>query len=204
MSKTVNTVHKVAKVFSGAVFVFTFLIVMLTAFIVGFGQGYNSGWNGAVGQYQKLLSERVSVTTKPIATPVPAYVPPPPRPTPWGGPQLWALVNKSRVEHGVNPLQERDELCTIASIRLNQLLALGKLDAHLGFSNLPTDRPDLKWIFDKYNISEFLVSGATSPQNAVDLWFNTLGHVKLLTGGEYVWGCVYAQDGFAVAIAAYQ
>jgi len=82
-------------------------------------------------------------------------------------------------------------------------LELGKLDGHVGFSNMPTDRPDLKWIFDKYNLSEFLVSGATSPQDAVGLWENTLGHKELLTGGQYVWGCVYAQNGFGVAIAAY-
>ena len=65
-------------------------------------------------------------------------------------------------------------------------------------------RPDLKWIFEKYGqVAEFLVSGATSPQNAVDLWFNTLGHKKLITGGEYVYGCIYAQAGFGVAITAF-
>ena len=61
----------------------------------------------------------------------------------------------------------------------------------------------LEWIFEKYNISEFLVSGASSAEEAVALWGNTLGHKKILTGGEYVWGCTYAQDGFGVGIAAY-
>lgn len=120
----------------------------------------------------------------------------------WGGPELWAAVNKRRVELGVNPLTQKDELCTIAAIRLNQLLENGGLDAHAGFE--PTlNREDLKWISQKYNISEFLVSGYATPQEAVSAWENTLGHRKLLSGGEYVWGCVYAQNQIGVAIAAY-
>lgn len=121
----------------------------------------------------------------------------------WNGPELWEAVNRRRIELGVNPLSQKDELCTVASIRLNQLLELGKLDGHEGFSKIPEERADLKWIYDKYNLSEFLVSGAKSPEDAVSLWENTLGHKKLLTGGEYVWGCIYAQNTFAVAIAAY-
>jgi uncharacterized protein YkwD len=121
----------------------------------------------------------------------------------WSGPELWEAMNKRRQQLGVNALNNQSELCTIASIRLNQLLDLGELDGHEGFSRLPEERPDLKWIFEKYNISEFLVSGAESAQEAVNLWENTLGHKKLLTGGEYVWGCTYAQNGFGVAIAAY-
>lgn len=121
----------------------------------------------------------------------------------WSGPELWEAVNKKRQSLGVNPLGNQSELCTIASIRLNEILELGKLDGHEGFSSLPDRRTDLKWIFEKYNISEFLVSGAGSAEEAVELWFNTLGHKKLLTGGEYVWGCTYAQNGFGVAIAAY-
>ncbi|QQG42066.1 MAG: hypothetical protein HYV90_01995 [Candidatus Woesebacteria bacterium] len=192
----------IAKVFSNIVLVFTFLVVMLTVFLTGYAQGYGYGWNGAVEEYQKLLSDKVSSTSKPSATTSPVHRTQP-APIAWGGPQLWDAVNKSRVEHGVNPLKQKDELCTIASIRLNQILELDKLDGHEGFSKLPTDRPDLKWIFEEYDMSEFLVSGATSPQNAVDLWFNTLGHKKLLTGGEYSFGCIYAQSGFGVAIAAY-
>ncbi len=120
----------------------------------------------------------------------------------WSGPELWAAVNKRRVELGVNPLNQKDELCTIASIRLNQLLELGKLDGHAGFVPV-LDRPDLKWISDKYNISEFLAQGYSTPQETVKAWENTLGHRALLAGGEYVWGCIYAQNTFAVAITAY-
>lgn len=120
----------------------------------------------------------------------------------WGGPELWEAVNKRRIERGVNALSKRDELCTIASIRLNQLLELNNLDGHAGF--VPTlDRPDLKWIKEKYDISEFLIMGYQTPLAAVDAWEHTLGHKDLLTGGQFVWGCVYAQNTFGVAITAF-
>lgn len=120
----------------------------------------------------------------------------------WGGPELWEAVNKRRVEFGVNKLTRKDELCTIASIRLNQLLDINKLDGHAGFKPV-LDRTDLKWISEKYNISEFLAQGYATPEDTVKGWENTLGHRGLLTGGEYVWGCVYSQNSFAVAISAY-
>src|SRR5258706_6605600 len=186
---------KIANAASSTVIVFGIIIFTLTSFLVGFVKGYAYGINGAVSQ--------TSPTSTPSAT-VKIIVPrqtAAPKIT-WGGPQLWEAVNKRRVELGVNPLSVRDELCTIASIRLNQILELGKLDGHAGFAPL-ADRADLKWIFEKYNLSEFLVSGATSPQDAVSLWENTLGHKELLSGGQYVWGCIYAQNGFGVAIAAY-
>jgi len=137
-----------------------------------------------------------------LARPIAAVTAPrPPRIT-WGGVELWQAVNKRRVEMGVNPLSQRDELCTIASIRLNQLLDLGKLDGHAGLE--PTlNRDDLKWIKEKYNLAEFLVVGYPTPEETVKAWENTLGHRDLLAGGQYVWGCVYSQNSFGVAIAAY-
>lgn len=120
----------------------------------------------------------------------------------WGGPELWTAVNNRRVQFGVGQLSRKDELCTIASIRLNQLLDIGKLDGHAGFKPV-LDRSDLKWISEKYNISEFLAQGYSSPEETVKGWENTLGHRSLLTGGEFVWGCVYSQNSFAVAITAY-
>lgn len=182
--------------------------LVVVSYFVGFAQGANLTVDSLQTELEKLLGERSSTASIskgqiPTPIPVPSVQKVVPKAPSWGGPELWDAVNKKRVTYGVNPLKERDELCTIASIRLNQLLELGKLDAHVGFSNLPTDRPDLKWIFDKYTISEFLVSGATSADNAVALWDNTLGHKKLLSGGEYSYGCIYAQNGFGVAIAAY-
>lgn len=196
---------KIAKILGEIVLVMAFILVTLTALLVGYVKGFQVG----VTETQKVYDQAVSSTTKPIAKETAKQVVIPSTSKPivpqsnLSGPTLWEAVNKRRVEFGVNPLKQKDELCTIASIRLNQLLDLGNLDGHEGFSKLPDARPDLKWIFDQYNVSEFLVSGATSPQNAVDLWENTLGHKKLLSGGEYSWGCIYAQNGFGVAIAAY-
>jgi len=138
--------------------------------------------------------KKVSTVTIPKVTPL--------QNVSWGGPDLWNAVNKRRVELGVGQLSKKDELCTIASIRLNQLLELIKLDGHAGFQPV-LDRSDLKWIGEKYNISEYLAQGFETPTETVKGWENTLGHRSLLAGGEYVWGCIYAQNTFAVAITAY-
>lgn len=195
-----KSLFKIAKAVSGALIVIALVIFTISSFLAGFVKGYVTGRYNTESYYQSLINEKVSATTMPAtARPVARATP---RPT-WGGPQLWEAVNKRRIELGVNPLQIKEEVCTIASIRLNQILELGRLDGHEGFSKMPTDRPDLKWIFEKYDLTEFLVSGATSAQDAVNLWENTLGHKELLSGGQYVWGCIYAQNGFGVAITAY-
>lgn len=199
----------ILKVFfvSGAV-----TLVGVTVFQVSYIKGHNDATQKAQEEFDNLLTQfqngQIAIkptnsatpvsTSRPIATKAPA-----PKPVAWGGPDLWTAVNKRRVELGVNQLSQRDEICTIASIRLNQLLELGRLDGHEGFSTLPEKRPDLKWIYEKYTLTEFLVQGASSAQDAVNLWENTLGHKKLLTGGEYVWGCIYAQNSYGVAITAY-
>lgn len=176
-------------------------------FLFGYFAGYNSAAVESQSAIDSLLeSLQLQVSSQegddPETSPNIVYVRENTVPN-WSGPELWEAVNKRRQELGVNAMSSQPELCTIASIRLNELLELGKLDGHEGFSTLPDRRPDLKWIFEKYNISEFLVSGASTALEAVQLWENTLGHKKLLTGGEYVWGCTYAQNGFGVAISAY-
>ncbi|OGM31556.1 hypothetical protein A2803_02360 [Candidatus Woesebacteria bacterium RIFCSPHIGHO2_01_FULL_44_21] len=182
-------------------------IVLHVVFLVGYSQGYIFGVDitqAILSQSRAQTSAKIPATPGPTPTPQVIVVNPvQPQTSNWSGPELWEAVNARRRELGVNGISNQAELCTIASIRLNELLDLGQLDGHEGFSTLPDRRPDLKWIFEKYNISEFLVSGAESAQEAVSLWENTLGHKKLLTGGEYVWGCTYAQNGFGVAIAAY-
>lgn len=186
-------------------------VLLHAVFYVGYFSGFKKG-SEEISRQITTISEGAKVSsidpTAPTPTPTPSATPGPteqPRvaiPN-WSGPELWEAVNSRRQELGVNKMANQGELCTIASIRLNELLDKGQLDGHEGFSSLPERRPDLKWIFEKYNISEFLVSGAKTAQEAVALWENTLGHKKLLTGGEYVWGCTYAQNSFGVAIAAY-
>jgi uncharacterized protein YkwD len=192
---------------------FTIIIIsglLVEIYIFGYKQGEISSTDYYEGIISSLAKDQVSSY---IPSPVPQGTQSPKTTTPtavaavrevnWGGPELWELVNKVRVEHGVGQLKQVDELCTIASIRLNELLALGALDGHSGFSNLSERRTDLKWIFEKYVVAEFLIQGPSTAQEAVDLWLNTMGHKKLITGGEYVYGCIYAQNSFAVAIAAY-
>lgn len=199
----VGFVDAVTLIFFVVIGVSLLFVVGYFSYYYGYAQGHNdvvSSLNAEIGLLEltsqiadEAQPERVVIYKNPQRIVYPT----------WGGPELWEAVNKRRQELGVNALGQRDELCTIASIRLNELLELGKLDGHTGFSNLPERREDLKWIFEKYNISEFLLSGAQSASEAVELWENTLGHKKIVTGGEYVWGCIYAQNGFAVAMAAY-
>lgn len=151
-----------------------------------------------VKNFQEALATHATPTPTPSQTGTNATAP---RLVSYTGPELWDAINKARIEHGVKPLAQKDILCTIAAIRLNQIRDLGKLDNHEGFQST----------YDKYkddpnmpdNVSEFLISGYPTPDQAVEAWLDTLGHKKLITGGEYVWGCVYAQDGFGVAITGY-
>jgi uncharacterized protein YkwD len=192
--------------------VFLFIIIVVGVYVLGLVRGYQMASEDASTELATLQENNMTedVTPTSTSTPSPTLVVAQDQkktslPTAlWGGPDLWEAVNARRVEFGVNPLQSRDDLCTIASIRLNELLELGKLDAHEGFSNMREERPDLAYIFDNYSaIAEFLAYGGQTAEETVDLWQNTLGHRKLLEGGEYVWGCVYAQNTFAVAITAY-
>lgn len=195
------------RVFGQVVSIVLLLSLAAGAYLLGYTQGVVAERTKSENVVSSLLdSFRSQLASVPTPEPIVVKESTPQSPyldVSWGGPQLWDAVNARRIQLGVNPLAAKEEICTIASIRLNQLLEIGKLDGHEGFSNMPEDRPDLKWIFEKYNLSEFLVLGAQTPEQAVSLWENTLGHKQLLTGGEYVWGCIYAQNGFGVAIAAY-
>lgn len=174
-----------------------------------FAGGYFLGGQNTFKILNEELEKQLSAITSqtevvespkptPVSTPPPSIIQ---KRTDYTGPQLWEAVNKARVEQGVQALKQRDILCTIAAIRLAQIRELGKLDGHDGF----------KPVYEKYkddqnmpnNVSEFLISGYPTADQAVSGWLDTLGHKKLITGGEYVWGCIYAQEGFGVAITGY-
>lgn len=200
-----EVLRSVVRVFSSILI----LVFFVAIYFLGLKQGYELGRIETEQRYSAFL-DQIDTRAKPTPTPTPtSFLTKSPNKVnrqriSWGGPELWSAVNKRRVEYGVNPLIQRDELCTIASIRLNELLELGKLDGHEGFSDLKQRRPDLAWIFDKYStIAEFLAVGGKTTEETVALWENTLGHKKLLSGGEFVWGCIYAQETFSVAIVAY-
>jgi hypothetical protein len=205
---TKNVIKTVLDVLFGVIIIIIFIIIIVGSYYFGIYQGYQRGYADAQGYIETIIEESsveelmfdTGDSDNQNAPPVQGS----PAPVSWGGPDLWQAVNEKRVLKGVNPISQRDDLCTIASIRLNELLALGTLDGHEGFSNLAERREDLAGIFEKYsNVAEFLALGGQTPQETVSMWENTLGHKKILTGGEYVWGCIYAQDTFAVAIAAF-
>ena len=185
------------------------IVIFLSSFFLGVISGYVKGRTDSQYEFTAYLNNLIltpSPTSEPTRTPpqVQNSEVDENKSVSWGGVELWETVNNRRKELGVNSLNQKDELCTIAAIRLNELMELGTLDGHVGFSKLSEERDDLKWIFDKYGVTaEFLAVGGDSPEETVALWENTLGHKKLLTGGEYVWGCIYSQNTFAVAIAAY-
>lgn len=208
---------KIVKIFLFSIGVNLMLFIFLMVYVSAYFKGY---LDAKTRDYKRFNTSFLSLVNKTAmgelqnTTPTPSVrqISPSlsPKTTPetkkvtWGGPDLWMAVNRRREELGVNSLSTSSNLCTIASIRLNELLELGKLDGHEGFTSFTQRRPDLEWIFGEYsNISEFLAYGGESAEETVSLWENTLGHKKLLTGGEYVWGCIYAQNTFAVAITAY-
>jgi hypothetical protein len=204
----------IKNIFEGILYIFMVLFVVVSlglVYLTGIVQGYNLGKSDAEIKFvdyvnNKLAENHLGNGFQPSVTPVPTIrkLPTITKKPNWGGPELWNLVNKRRIELGVNELKEKDELCTIASIRLNELLELGKLDGHEGFGNIKEKRKDLLWIFDNYSVvAEFLATGGSTAQETVNMWENTLAHKKLLDGGEFVWGCIYAQDTFAVAIVSY-
>ena len=197
--------------FSISIFIFLMQGIYTLGYSIGFREGQGNSqsyYEGFFEELAKLRQGEISPTQVPSQTITITQAPRNNlsliRDVSWGGPDLWEAVNTRRIELGVNTLATAEDLCTIASIRLNELLELGKLDGHEGFSNMKERRPDLAYIFEKYStIAEFLAAGAGSAEETVSLWENTLGHKKLMTGGEFVWGCIYAQNSFAVAIAAY-
>jgi uncharacterized protein YkwD len=202
----------VMKTFLAVFALVLFLSSLVGVYFLGMVNGYKLASEDAEVEISMLVDEFIKqqeLLPKPIlpsSTPRPTYTPPTKAPTKvsWGGPELWEAVNKRRQEFGVNPLSQKNELCTIASIRLNELLDLGDLDNHAGFTRLQEEREDVQAIFNNYStVAEFLALGGQTPEETVSMWENTLGHRLLLTGGEYVWGCIYAQNTYAVAISAF-
>ena len=118
------------------------------------------------------------------------------------GVELWNEIQKYRREHGVPEYRQDNTLCTLASIRINQLIELGKLDDHRGFEPLVNEyRQNGRLNFGNY--AENILAGYASAPEAVAAWNSSLGHAALMRDGAYVWGCAAANYNFGVLIAAY-
>jgi hypothetical protein len=131
ISKIGNPVLKVVL----ASTILTLIIVILASI---YYLGYLKGVALQAEEGEEITASSLEITPVPTTFPSPTTKPRPVLPTQqkkvtyglsvnWGGPELWDAVNKKRLEYGVNPLKLREDLCTIASIRLNELIELGKL-----------------------------------------------------------------------------
>lgn len=115
------------------------------------------------------------------------------------GAELWEAVQLYRRAHDLPEFQQANELCTVASIRLNELLELGKLDNHEGF------RPRADQFFIDHpewnHINENLALGYQTAVATVEWgWDQSLGHRALIQSREHPYACTAANRGFAVLI----
>lgn len=115
------------------------------------------------------------------------------------GAELWEAVQLYRRAHDLPEFQQANELCTVASIRLNELLELGKLDNHDGF------RPRADQFFIDHpgwnHINENLAQGYQTAVATVEWgWDQSLGHRALIQSRDHPYACTAANRGFAVLI----
>lgn len=115
------------------------------------------------------------------------------------GQDLWQAVQNYRKAHLLPEFQMSSELCTVASIRVNELLELGKLDNHEGF------QPQSDAFFERHPqwtaINENLAAGYPSAVQTVEWgWDQSLGHQALIKSRDFPYACTAANSGFSVLI----
>ncbi len=115
------------------------------------------------------------------------------------GQDLWQAVQNYRQAHNLPLFTQNNELCTVASIRVNELLELGKLDNHAGF------QPQVDAFFAAHpnwrDINENLAAGYQTAVQTVEWgWDQSLGHQALIQSREFPQACAAANRGFAVLI----
>jgi uncharacterized protein YkwD len=120
------------------------------------------------------------------------------RPT-FTGQDLWKAVQNYRSAHGLFVFEQSNELCTVASIRVNELLELGKLDNHDGFKRRSDEffERNPGWTA----INENIAAGYQTAVQTVEWgWDQSLGHQALIQSKEYPKACAAANSGFSVLI----
>lgn len=115
------------------------------------------------------------------------------------GQDLWLAVQNYRKAHELPAFEQANELCTVASIRVNELLELGKLDNHDGFQKRAGE------FFDRNPgwtaINENIAAGYETAVQTVEWgWDQSLGHQALIQSREYPKACAAANRGFSVLI----
>lgn len=132
-----------------------------------------------------------------VASP-PPQAPSGSRPT-FTGQDLWAAVQNYRQAHNLPLFSLSTELCTVASIRVNQLLELGKLDNHAGFQPLADQffKDNTGWSA----INENIAAGYQTAVQTVEWgWDQSLGHQALIQSREFPKACAAANSGFSVLV----
>jgi uncharacterized protein YkwD len=121
------------------------------------------------------------------------------QPPTYTGQDLWMAVQNYRRAHSLFEFKQANELCTVASIRVNELIELGRLDNHDGFG--PRADEFFERNPDWTAINENLASGYDTAIQAVEWgWDQSLGHQALLKSTEYPYACTAANQGYAVLI----
>lgn len=104
---------------------------------------------------------------------------------------LWSLVQKWRTDNGFQTYMKDQNLCAIATKRVNQLkkIAPEKRDHELfesNYSNYPSAMVEN-------------ITGGTSEQDALERWLNSPPHRATLEK-PYKYSCIATKDDFAVQI----
>lgn len=120
------------------------------------------------------------------------------RPT-FTGQDLWKAVQNYRNSHSLPAFEQSNELCTVASIRVNELLELGKLDNHDGFKRRSDEffERNPGWT----SINENIAAGYQTAVQTVEWgWDQSLGHQALIQSREFPKACAAANSGFSVLV----
>lgn len=112
--------------------------------------------------------------------------------------ELFVAINEYRKTHNINQLQKSDTLCTIAQTRANQLLVLGKLDDHAGFSSLVHNQQE-------FNSMGEIIQGGKQPNYAVHIvewgWGRSLtGHAESMRDPKWQYRCGGVAGYFSVFV----
>lgn len=114
----------------------------------------------------------------------------------YSGDDIFKLVNDYRRQANVGDLSPDPNLCFLASLRLSQLLELGRLDSHQGFIDFnPTEK------FKYQRVGENLAAGYATAQEVVEAWEKSPGHNLTLKDPVNSLGCVASNRGFSVFTA---
>jgi uncharacterized protein YkwD len=115
------------------------------------------------------------------------------------GADLWQAVQNYRQSHNLPLFQQANELCTVASIRLNELLTLGHLDNHDGFK--PRSEQFFKDNPGWTSINENIAEGYDTAVQTVEWgWDKSLGHQAVMQSRDFPKACTAANRSFSVLI----